>query len=117
MQSSTQRAGAAKHAFKSGSMPAWVRSRPCSRGTQQQRTVRCQAAEPAPAAKAVGRDRYRPSSYSELVADASKSVMAAINDGVDLMEVEFPAVPTNIDGTHTPHEATATSLAPAGPAC
>lgn len=59
--------------------------------------MRCQAAEPAPAAEAAGRDRYRPQSYSELVEDASKSVLAAIEDGINLMEVEFPAVPTNID--------------------
>ncbi|KAF6264893.1 hypothetical protein COO60DRAFT_1481321 [Scenedesmus sp. NREL 46B-D3] len=97
MQLSSRRPGAAKHAFKSGSRTTWAWSRPCSRASQQQQSVRCQAAEPAPAAKAVGRDRYRPQSYSELVADASKAVMAAIEDGISLMEVEFPAVPTNID--------------------
>eukprot|EP00882_Tetradesmus_deserticola_P024642 GHRQ01026944.1.p1 GENE.GHRQ01026944.1~~GHRQ01026944.1.p1 ORF type:complete len:157 (+),score=31.25 GHRQ01026944.1:104-574(+) len=97
MQLFSQRAGAAKHAFKSGIRLTCVRPRPCSRASQHQQSVRCQAAEPAPAAKAAGRDRYRPQSYSELVADASKSVLAAIEDGIRLMEVEFPAVPTNID--------------------
>jgi hypothetical protein len=98
-------------------MPASVRARPCSRSTQHQRTVRCQAAEPAPAAKAAGRDRYRPQSYSELVEDASKSVLAAIEDGINLMEVEFPAVPTNIDGTGTQLEAAGHTLAATGHAC
>lgn len=41
---------------------------------------------------------YRPESYAELVKDATKSVLAAIEDGVTLMEVEFPAVPANIEG-------------------
>lgn len=41
---------------------------------------------------------YRPQSYAELVQDASKAVLSAIGDGVKLMEVEFPAVPVNIDG-------------------
>lgn len=41
---------------------------------------------------------YRPESYAELVKDATNSVMAAIENGVNLMEVEFPAVPANIDG-------------------
>eukprot|EP00775_Hariotina_reticulata_P012638 gene12638-12767_t len=40
---------------------------------------------------------YKPQSYAELVQDATKSVLAAIEDGVKLMEVEFPAIPTNID--------------------
>jgi hypothetical protein len=43
---------------------------------------------------------YRPESYAELVQDATKSVMAAIQDGINLMEVEFPAVPANIDGEY-----------------
>lgn len=41
---------------------------------------------------------YRPESYAELVKDATKSVLAAIEDGVTLMEVEFPALPANIEG-------------------
>jgi hypothetical protein len=43
---------------------------------------------------------YRPQSYAELVQDATKSVLTAIEDGIKLMEVEFPAIPTNIDGGH-----------------
>lgn len=64
---------------------------------QQQRRVVCSAAEPQ-AAKAAGRMTYRPESYAELVQDATNSVLAAIADGIQLMEVEFPAVPANIDG-------------------
>lgn len=40
---------------------------------------------------------YRPESYAELVKDATNSVVAAIEDGITLMEVEFPAVPANIE--------------------
>lgn len=66
-----------------------------ARGRQLQ-YVRCTAgAKEAPAA---GRMTYRPQSYAELVQDASKSVLAALEDGIKLMEVEFPAVPVNIDG-------------------
>ena len=66
-----------------------------ARGRQQQ-SVRC-TAEPREA-RAAGRMTYRPQSYAELVQDASKSVLAALEDGIKLMEVEFPAVPVNIDG-------------------
>jgi hypothetical protein len=41
---------------------------------------------------------YRPASYTELVQDATNSILSAIDDGITLMEVEFPAVPANIDG-------------------
>lgn len=41
---------------------------------------------------------YRPQSYAELVEDASRAVLSALDDGINLMEVEFPAVPVNIDG-------------------
>jgi len=63
---------------------------------QQHVHVVCQAE----AARAAGRMTYRPQSYAELVQDATKSVLTAIEDGIQLMEVEFPAIPTNIDGGH-----------------
>lgn len=60
------------------------------------------AAEPsaAPAAadaQKAGRMTYKPESYSELVQDAARAVLAALDDGITLMEVEFPALPTNVD--------------------
>jgi len=69
-------------------------------------TTTC-SAEPQAAkeAKAAGRMTYRPESYAVLVQDVATSVLAAIEDGIKLMEVEFPAVPANIDGEATPpHE-------------
>jgi hypothetical protein len=69
--------------------------------SRQRLTTAC-SAEPQAAKqeKAAGRMTYRPESYAELVQDATKSVMAAIQDGINLMEVEFPAVPANIDGEY-----------------
>ena len=71
----------------------------CS-GAARTRQTAVNAAEPQAAkeAKAAGRMTYRPESYAELVKDATNSVIAAIEDGITLMEVEFPAVPANIDG-------------------
>ncbi|KXZ56733.1 hypothetical protein GPECTOR_1g660 [Gonium pectorale] len=48
--------------------------------------------------KSAGRMTYKPLSYGEMVNDAVESVMAAVADGVQWMEVEFPALPTNVDG-------------------
>lgn len=47
--------------------------------------------------KRAGRSTYRPSSYSELVQDAVAAVVAAMGDGLNRLEVEFPAV-SNVDG-------------------
>jgi hypothetical protein len=47
--------------------------------------------------KRAGRSTYRPSSYSELVEDAVEAVAAAMKDGHNRLEVEFPAV-SNVDG-------------------
>lgn len=44
-----------------------------------------------------GRSTYRPSSYNELIDDASQAVLAGLQDGLTRMEVEFPAV-SNVDG-------------------
>jgi hypothetical protein len=52
----------------------------------------------APEARKAGRMTYKPASYGELVQDATNSVLAALADGITLMEVEFPALPTNVDG-------------------
>ncbi|GLI69007.1 hypothetical protein VaNZ11_013545 [Volvox africanus] len=48
--------------------------------------------------KSAGRMTYKPLSYGELVNDAVESVMSAIGDGLKWLEVEFPALPTNVDG-------------------
>ena len=45
-----------------------------------------------------GRQTYRPQSFQELVNDATASVRAAVEDGLTRLEVEFPALPGNIDG-------------------
>ena len=44
-----------------------------------------------------GRATYRPSSYAELVGDAVQAVLIGLEDGLDRMEIEFPAV-SNVDG-------------------
>ncbi len=54
--------------------------------------------EKAKKRRAPGRQTYRPSSFQELVNDATASVRAAIDDGLTRLEVEFPALPGNIDG-------------------
>ncbi|GFR41032.1 hypothetical protein Agub_g1465, partial [Astrephomene gubernaculifera] len=48
--------------------------------------------------KTAGRMTYKPLSYGEMVNDAVESIMAALNDGLRWLEVEFPALPTNVDG-------------------
>ncbi|KAK9826777.1 hypothetical protein WJX81_008050 [Elliptochloris bilobata] len=53
--------------------------------------------EPRLKAKAEGRQTYKPSSFQELVENATESVLAAISDGVTRMEVEFPALPNSVD--------------------
>ena len=57
-----------------------------------------QSAAASPPAAASGRSTYKPSSFAELVLDASKSVSAAVADGVQRMEVEFPPLPNSTDG-------------------
>ncbi len=41
---------------------------------------------------------YRPLSFEEMVKDATGSVMAAMKDGLKRIEVEFPPVPTKMEG-------------------
>ena len=55
-------------------------------------------AQPKKIRRVPGRQTYRPASFQELVKDATNSVKAAVGDGLTRMEVEFPALPGNIDG-------------------
>jgi hypothetical protein len=55
-------------------------------------------AQPEKLRRVPGRQTYRPASFQELVKDAINSVKAAVGDGLTRMEVEFPALPGNIDG-------------------
>ena len=55
-------------------------------------------AQPEKIRKLPGRQTYRPASFQELVKDATTSVKTAVKDGLTRMEVEFPALPGNIDG-------------------
>ena len=55
-------------------------------------------AQPEKIRKVPGRQTYRPASFQELVKDATTSVKTAMKDGLTRMEVEFPALPGNIDG-------------------
>ncbi|EFJ52145.1 hypothetical protein VOLCADRAFT_103166 [Volvox carteri f. nagariensis] len=48
--------------------------------------------------KRSGRMTYKPLSYGEMVNDAVDSVVSAIGDNLKWLEVEFPALPTNVDG-------------------
>lgn len=50
------------------------------------------------APSAAGRMTYRPESYAELVADAAGALAAGVAAGLTRMEVEFPPIPTNVDG-------------------
>lgn len=47
-----------------------------------------------------GRSTYRPSSYTEIVKDATEAILTGLADGLTRMEVEFPAV-SNVDGELT----------------
>lgn len=50
------------------------------------------------AAKVAGREVYFPETFDEMVRDAAVAVELYIRDGGSRMEVEFPAVPGNVDG-------------------
>lgn len=56
-----------------------------------------QAAGDTGAATTSGRMTYRPMSYAELVSDAARAMLSAVESGITRMEVEFPPIPTNID--------------------
>jgi len=49
-------------------------------------------------AKNAGREVYYPETFEELVKDAAVAVELYIQDGGNRMEVEFPALPGNVDG-------------------
>lgn len=58
-----------------------------------------EAATPAaPADRTKGRMTYRPASFGEMVSDAILCVKDALKDGITRLEVEFPPVPTQLDG-------------------
>ena len=45
-----------------------------------------------------GRATYAPATFDELVDDASTALLAALDDGLKRIEVEFPALPGDKDG-------------------
>jgi hypothetical protein len=57
----------------------------------------CRAEEKERADPRAGRSTYRPESYTEIVEDATKAIVAALGDKVPRMEVEFPSV-ANVSG-------------------
>ncbi len=59
-------------------------------------------AQPERIRRAKGRQTYRPASFQVLVQDATNAVKAAVADGLTRLEVEFPALPGNIDGESMP---------------
>jgi hypothetical protein len=56
------------------------------------------AAAPLARPPADGRPTYAPPTFTALVADATASLAAALQDGKKLVEVEFPALPGDKDG-------------------
>lgn len=66
------------------------------------RFVGAHAASEIPAT-ASGRMTYRPASYAELVSDAAAALLKGIDSGLTRMEVEFPPIPTNVDGEFEYH--------------
>ena len=55
-------------------------------------------AQPEKIRRMPGRQTYKPASFQVLVQDATNAVKAAVADGLTRVEVEFPALPGNIDG-------------------
>jgi len=55
-------------------------------------------AQPEKIRRMPGRQTYKPASFQVLVQDATNAVKAAVADGLTRLEVEFPALPGNIDG-------------------
>lgn len=49
-------------------------------------------------ARAEGRSTYKPPSFAVLIQDASNAILAAIGDGFNRLEVEFPVLPEDQDG-------------------
>ena len=46
-------------------------------------------------ARGAGRDTYRPASFKILIDDAANSLLAALEDGYNRLEVDFPVGPTD----------------------
>lgn len=70
----------------------------CSRNGA--RGVVCSAS--AIPARAEGRSTYKPPSFAVLIQDASNAILAAIGDGFNRLEVEFPVLPEDQDGEPSP---------------
>ena len=93
---------AVRNASAGGAAP--LATCPAARTPLPLRRRRCAAAAEAdsaaaaPAPSAPGRMTYRPESYAELVSDAAAAMLNGIEAGVKRMEVEFPPIPTNVDG-------------------
>ena len=81
-------------------------------------TTRCTAAQPgldsgasSPPQRAQevtpipseGRETYRPQSFKEITEDAVKAVLAAIEQGHNRLEVEFPPIPATQSKLHQQH--------------
>ena len=57
------------------------------------------SAAPSPSRRSrAGRATYAPATFDELVDDASAALLAALDDGLKRIEVEFPALPGDKDG-------------------
>lgn len=48
-----------------------------------------------------GRMTYKPESYTVLVQDAAAAIGRGLKDGMEVMEVEFPAI-AGLDGAYRP---------------
>jgi hypothetical protein len=101
------RRGRAAFSFPASHTASWLCQQRARRaqGPAAEAVVRAAAsdapttsASTAPGDRRAGRMTYKPLSYGEMVTDAVESVATAIGDGLRLLEVEFPALPTKVDG-------------------
>jgi hypothetical protein len=60
------------------------------------RLVQCSAS--AVPARAQGRQTYKPPSFAVLIQDAANALVAAVDDGFNRLEIEFPVLPEDQDG-------------------
>jgi hypothetical protein len=65
--------------------------------TQAQPSTKRDTASAAPPEASSGRAWYKPGSYTEIIRDASAAICRGTTDGLQLMEVEFPAI-AGMDG-------------------
>lgn len=64
----------------------------CGRGHSVRTDAAAEGGEKDLESRKAGRSTYRPNSYTEIVDDAVASIVYAIEDKINRMEVEFPAV-------------------------